>query len=361
MSVGDSIIANGGGIYNGGAPTNVYAPVSWIMWGHMLSGARFKDMGTVAVAGQTSGQVLSGQVPTVIAAKPDMCLVLAGTNDGTSYSTATTNLAAIYAALMNAGITPVACTLPPQTAYPNSKVEINAWIVRNAHALNIPLVDLHAPVVDPTTGLYLTGYSGDGTHPTEIAAKAMGQALANTMTNALGAAPPLLLFDTVNPLAVVGNPLFLTVHASTQPYPPWIISTGAGWTNTYTTPSWVKGQLFTLTRGTTDAFEGSDAGNDSTIVEGHKYVIGFKLTTSVKGVAGGAEYRMTRRSDSYQAFDLGSFTEDIPINSAVSIDWTCPVGKGGAYRPEIRATGAANAAVSVAQFSVLDLTALGLA
>jgi hypothetical protein len=58
-------------------------------------------------------------------------------------------------------------------------IKLNNWLSRNAYTNGWPLLDVHAAVVDSTTGNWTSGYSSDGIHPNSTGAKVIGQALAD--------------------------------------------------------------------------------------------------------------------------------------------------------------------------------------
>jgi YD repeat-containing protein len=87
-------------------------------------------------------------------------------------------------------VTPVVivCTIPPKStsnetiAMQQQRSAVNQWIFdycKTATGL-IPF-DLNALVSDPTNGLYLSGYSYDSVHPSNIGAQTIGYALAQVM------------------------------------------------------------------------------------------------------------------------------------------------------------------------------------
>lgn len=82
---------------------------------------------------------------------------------------------------------------------------INAWLRTYASNNGIILVDQHAILVDPTTGMYKTGYTTDGTHPTSVRQKYMGQNVWNTLQGFVRKTAPLITQDNADPLNLLPN------------------------------------------------------------------------------------------------------------------------------------------------------------
>jgi lysophospholipase L1-like esterase len=91
---------------------------------------------------------------------------------------------------------------------------INAWRRRYASATGIPLVDFHGLLVDPATGLYQTGWTGDGTHPTTARQKYMGQLAWNTIKGEVSTVLPPLTQDNADPINLYSNGCFINGSAS---------------------------------------------------------------------------------------------------------------------------------------------------
>lgn len=156
-------------------------------WAHLLSKGKFRFGGTYGRGGWTAKQVFTTYVPLIVQAKPTFAAVMAGRNrdaaEGalSAIQTGFSYTAAIWDALLAAGITPIAHTLPPLDGATAQQLQDDEWFnasVRvGAARRGIPLVDTHALFVDPTTGGWLAAYQGDGTHPSNAGRQAHGQAL----------------------------------------------------------------------------------------------------------------------------------------------------------------------------------------
>lgn len=151
--------------------------------------------------------------------KPGKVVILCGTNDaqGTLVgATFRTNLLAIIQAALDAKIEPVLCTIPPLgsafTAAKRGQVSaINAQVRLLGSLLNLHVIDYHAALTDPATGLWLAGMdSGDGVHPAYAGQLAMAQAAAAVLTPLSPAGGLPLVQSNTDPSNLFTNPLALT-------------------------------------------------------------------------------------------------------------------------------------------------------
>jgi lysophospholipase L1-like esterase len=199
---------------------------NWGMWASLYSGGRIRYGGAAATAGFTSAQILQA-TRELLATQParaiEYATVLAGTND-IGYELPLTitqaNLTAIYDLLVEHGITPVLCTVPPRNRLEgqptevvlrqrNATILLNQWIAHTAQVNGWPLVDLYSALVDPETDEYKPGLNSDFLHQNSVGAQVMGQALANALAGYPLPAPPLLASSQSNTAYAVGNNLFL--------------------------------------------------------------------------------------------------------------------------------------------------------
>jgi lysophospholipase L1-like esterase len=353
MALGDSITANGGGAID---PVTLqveptYNPTSYTFWAHLLSGGRFLHAGDAATGGYTSAQIRDTHLPTVLARKPAYCVTLIGQNSQTDLDAPVD----IWEALVAAGITPILCTLPA-TGTAAALWKFNQFVAQYAREHGLPLVDFHAATVDTTTGGYKAGYSGDGTHPTEAGAKAMGQALADVLARVIPnpAVAGVLADNNAATDLEVGNPLFLTDDGS---------GLATNWTGlaafdgSFDTDPAVAGRVWTVAAPTT---ADSAVGASFDVTPGNRYQIAAKLSADVEAVGGVWVLRFLSVAPTVNFYTLAEFTKDVPIGSAYAIEWVCPATIT-TVRFDILAKTAAGASMSIGQFTVRDLTALGLA
>lgn len=352
MALGDSLTANGGGAID---PVTLevapsYNPVSYTFWAHLLSSGRFLLAGSAATGGYTSAQIRDTHLPTVLARKPAYCVVLVGQNSQTDLVAPVQ----IWESLVTAGITPILCTLPA-TGTTAALWKFNQFVVRYAMQHGLPLVDFHAVTVDPTTGLYKAGYSGDGTHQTEVGGKAMGQALADVLAKIIpnSAVAGVLADNNVASDLLVGNPLMLADNGA------GLATNWAGlasFNGSFSTNPAVAGRIFTVTAPTT-----ADAAVGTTIAvtPGNRYQIACKLSANVESLSGVWVLRFLSTAPTVNFYTLAEFSKDVPVGSVYAIEWVCPPTIT-TVRFDILAKTAAGASMSIGQFTARDLTALGL-
>jgi lysophospholipase L1-like esterase len=139
-----------------------------------MSGGRLPWRGYFATGGFTLAQIEETHLPSALALtrRPGAVVIAGGTNDTGSATFNQTEsratLLRIIGKLQAAGIMPVLWTLPPRddSAAVNTLVQKwNVWVRYLAHSLGLPIIDAHAALTDPATGLYLAGLKTDSVHP----------------------------------------------------------------------------------------------------------------------------------------------------------------------------------------------------
>lgn len=134
------------------------------------------------IPGNVTSQMLARLDHDVFAYKPDVVLVMGGTNDlARGYSTATTiaNLRAIIVACQKRKIRVFLLTIPPDgyTGMAKRINTLNAAIIHLANSYRITYVDVHA-TLSTKSGVYIAGYGlADNVHLTATGA----QVLSNTV------------------------------------------------------------------------------------------------------------------------------------------------------------------------------------
>jgi len=163
------------------------------------------------VSGQTTGQMLVRFRQDVIALKPAVVHILAGTNDFAGNAGPTTleairnNIASMVDLAIANDIRVVLGSVPPAGAFPwratvlepaQRIVEMNEWLRRFAREKNLIYVDYHEPLADERDAMKQT-FSNDGVHPNRdgysvmepLTRRAIEQALAASADNAAKSAP----------------------------------------------------------------------------------------------------------------------------------------------------------------------------
>ena len=153
------------------------------------------------VSGQTTGQMLVRFRQDVIALKPAVVHILAGTNDFAGNGGPTTleaiknNIASMVDLAIANDIRVVLGSVPPAGAFPwrpsvldpaQHIVEMNEWLRRFAREKNLIYVDYHEPLADERDAMKQT-FSNDGVHPNRDGYSVMEPLTRRAIEQALGA------------------------------------------------------------------------------------------------------------------------------------------------------------------------------
>jgi lysophospholipase L1-like esterase len=253
--------------------------------------------------GQTSDYLVSILATAVADAVSHGCEHMhleVGTND-TDPTKIQTNIPLIVAAFNAAGLTASVNTVPPRGPGGGSSLQgrvdkQNLWLRRWAKRAGVPLADVHAVLVDPTTGYYLTAMnSGDDVHPSEAGHLAMGIVVGQAIAGTQLASPWYV--NAVSAVGLLSNPL--------------MASSGTGWTDQGGTAS-------AGTRGTVAATQSDEL------------PAGQWLTWNINNLAGGSsvyrEIAATLDNTQYSAGDvcavMGYASHDDPVGSALKVQIT---------------------------------------
>lgn len=375
MAMGDSITAND---YT--APTSTTAqilrPRQYLLWAAMLSNGGLRYGGVAGTGGFTSAQVISTHLPTILAAKPQFCVVHAGTNDPGTLTLAQTiaNLQSMYDQLLNAGIVPIATTMLPKQTLINASARtlqlMSQWIMQYARKRGFPCVDWNRLFVDTANGGWSgysggTGpYNGDDTHPNGAGAKIMGQAIVDALAGQLGTAS---FIPTAN-----YTPGTLSPNSATNAL--WLTDTNADGTPDGATSSAGTGVTYTLSamsageglgnwwnlnkNGTGTPFGQVSCG--SAAVPGNKMLLVCRVKTTGVKTAGAQWHIRLTDNNTVDVVALRQMTEDITLG-LVALEFTVPASVGATSLKLVPTidTGSGTATLSVGQVGIYDLTALG--
>ncbi len=153
------------------------------------------------VSGQTTGQMLVRFRQDVIALKPAVVHILAGTNDFAGNGGPTTleairnNIASMIDLAQSNDIRVVLGSVPPAGAFPwrptvlepaEHIVELNEWLRRFARERSLIYVDYHEPLADERDAMKQT-FSNDGVHPNRDGYSAMEPLARHAIEQALSA------------------------------------------------------------------------------------------------------------------------------------------------------------------------------
>jgi lysophospholipase L1-like esterase len=337
-----------------------------LMYACMASQGRLEWGGQFGVPGETSKQILA-RVPQVVAAKPDMCIVLTGINDNPTSDTAV-YLPQIIDALLAAGIEPVLATLPPSssanalTTGPHNGIRLrNSWLTRYATKRGLRWVDFFGALVDPLTGLYKAGWNADITHPKQVGYRAMGEAVAAVLASQVKAGTSWLAQDFADAATFTGDGLFTT--GTTAPGG-WYVAAGTGF-GSFVTDPYFLGRGFKMTRtGSGTAVVQKDIGTAQwNFMPGDLVAMSCKIkTTGLEASGGVATISIPNNSKTSGASGQVSWQigADFPNGGVCYFESIIPPGTSGAsIQLRIDGGNGAGDTFTVGQFSVRSLTRNG--
>lgn len=139
-------------------------------------------------------------------------------------------------------LTPNASVNPPatnSTALPVSRVDHamrrNAWLSKFAAENRLILVDVYSLLSDGLTGMWKSGYSHDGTHPTGEANAIIADAIWRAVKSLIKQAPPMITGSSGDSVNLMPNGTFSTVTGNRPTG--WALSTSPSYDTAPTTES----------------------------------------------------------------------------------------------------------------------------
>jgi lysophospholipase L1-like esterase len=136
-----------------------------------------------------NGDLTSGMLERfstdVIDEKPDYVIILGGSNDigwGLDPAMIANNLSRMYAAALNNGITPVACSVPSILGFDGlipPRLDLNRLIRNEAKMRRIQFLDIFMATADPRNNRLLEDYSADGLHLNSKGYESVGKYVFN--------------------------------------------------------------------------------------------------------------------------------------------------------------------------------------
>lgn len=230
---------------------------------------------------------------------------------------------------------------------------VNNIVTQLAIQFNVPLVDMYSLLVEPTTGLYKTGYTTDGTHPTLITDQLMGALWATTMASYIAPGRPYIASAEQDTTVLYTNPLF-TLNNGTLPTG-WIAYGGTDGVESITTDSAVLGSVYQIARADATPRFGNSA-NITGWTVGH--TLAFSGMVKITQTGGQAALQLiTSGGSSGIACSYGW-----SANTGAYVPFYCegPVSAGttAVYIQTVLQYGPVT--LDLGQITVRDLTALGI-
>lgn len=177
LPFGDSITQNNSALDNG-----VWQQGAGYAEQAIYKAGKYTIIGNAGIGGNTVAQMLARVDADVIAQKPEIVLLMAGTNSiltgmvAADYASLFNDLEKIVLKLLAANILPVIVTPPAKANTVTGWAEVREAIrfyYRLADHYDLPLIDMFKVTVDPATGAIRSGYAADGTHPSGTGLVAM--------------------------------------------------------------------------------------------------------------------------------------------------------------------------------------------
>jgi hypothetical protein len=376
-------------------PTIFTATPAPAMAASILSKGQLRFGGVYGHGGYTAEQMKRLYLPMILEAKPGYCYVMAGRNPGTNAGNPVAGAAAVvdlWDQLLAAGIVPIATTIPPVNGITSQAKQddqrLNGILIAEARKRGIPMTDLFALLVEPTTGEYKTGMFSDATHPSAgarwIQAQGIWDAIKTTIPQQLTGKPATNAYPDTSAYpspTSLDNAMMLTGGGgsygagSTSVVPKrWAtsITDAVGKVTTITAPVGA-GKAINLARaagatsGTTAAYVQSD---NTTLVPGHRYRIIADVKTNGLTAAKTADAAMTgfRFTFTHQTFSSTQSFVNISnqyddVDGTVAIDFVSTVAQPtvGFFYAVLNGTASTPAYdVTIWNIQLIDLTVLGL-
>jgi lysophospholipase L1-like esterase len=325
--------------------------------GQSVGDGRFRFNGTHATSGIRSDQILADHVngtdsPLNDNPKPGIVSVMAGANDmaliSNNNNTVNTTeldftiaqLNAMYTALINADILPIACGVPPtnNANYQLACIALNDAIETNAAARGLQFVDVfeaaRAVPGSTTNAQWATNHNtADGIHPSLLGAKAIGQVVRDAVDKFLPYSYPNLVTAATDGDAdlIFKNGAFER-DANTDNMPDGGGTENSGyWTFTangaasslgartnYSGQAWRVNK--TVDTAGNSQMQGSGSGTvDIDLVDGHAYDVGFVTEiASMSGTTTQYQITMVKVSDGTKVPFRLTLSNDATFSSAIA-------------------------------------------
>lgn len=208
---------------------------------------------------------------------------------------------------------------------------INSWLRRYASANAIPLVDFHSILVDPTTGLYKTGYTHDGTHPTATRQKMMGVFAWATLASQIRPVTPPITHDNADPLNLYANGCLINGSANLPTSWSSYGGVSSGFTDTLGVKTGFLGKALTIARSVPDVRFHDSPSVTAGFVDGDRIIYSFIMQIE-NSEAGGGGISFSIRTTGSNTNVGNVFLNASDIGPCLwTNEFTVPVGTTGFY------------------------------
>lgn len=282
----------------------------------MVMNAGLHLVANMGIGGNDSTAMLARFDADVTPWRPDIVLLETLSNDldqfNATFTNATVapylnNICALIEKCFAIEAVPVLITPPPSTTYQAAARRIQWYLFDIARYYGIRVIDPYSWLVNPTTGLYETGYSVDGIHPTPAGIAAGCLSGSEVLSNITSKQRPYLaaVSETVigNPSNLLRNGAFYVSGSPPNPGGWTVNSTGAAQTLVAATKPYT-GNTFTYDKTSGGAAYALDGNGDMSLVAGHLYEFSGRLKISGlnPGSASGCTLAINYASGAHRPF-----------------------------------------------------------
>lgn len=236
---------------------------------------------------------------------------------------------------------------------------INAAKKRFAAQNGLVCIDFYSQTTDPATGMWKTGFTRDGTHPTPTTSKVLGQYAWAKLASYFRRRPPISSMDNADPLNVYPSSTPNGLHLTGSGTAPtgWGPSVPAGGTSARAARTGHNGNAFVHTRTTWATNLGQ--GPWFTTIPGHVYAVSMcaeLVGGDTNGATGGFGFKWHNGSGPAYAAKVLIASDFGP--SRIQAIVTCPTG--ATQLEPLNDFGPGEGTGAISQVWCVDLTAAGL-
>ena len=352
----------------GDSITNGANGTGWVTQVPILSsGAVLQLTGGLGIGGNTTAQMLA-RFSTACAGNPDKIMILGGTNDAAqaiALATTKANIIAMIAAARACGAIPILGTIPPSntSGYHTAVSKINAMLFSVSVTQRVRIVDFYSVLVDPSTDNYLTNLNSDVMHPSNTGYRLMATLWVSKTADLYPTPGVYLAGASTDGINMLANPVFLGPGAPAFPTS-WNNGSTSSNAPTITTvaDSAILGNWLQVVQpagGTGHASVQSNAiAASGHFAAGDTIQVSLRIQTSgIEASGGGSVYLSFWKSGE---LDIYNYAADIP-NGVITWTGVLPAGTTNIWEWLFVYPGTSgDITVKVSEWSVIDLTALGL-
>ena len=341
--------------------------MSWLTWAQHYSGGRIIRSKNAAIIGNTLAQMDARVQVDVIAHKPDACIVVSGYNDAFQNVTLASyqeSMKSIHGKLLAAGIEMIVCTpLPTANGGAGFSAILDSYstFVREfAGTYGLQLLDFNADMKHTDGGLIPSVKTdGDGVHPGAAGQMVLGKYVADRLSPRLPRAASTPLRRALGPFGnIAPNRLFSGTVTNGMAASVFRVGAADGAvTPSVVTAPFVEGNMQRITHAGSTALSRyaqrvQKAGQWDT-----GDLLAFTGVVTTSGIPAEVEVEFNTAPYGHKAARV---TKDA-VRAAYYAELRVPAGMAGTYFDVNMRSGPGTGFVEFGEFSVYNLTKLGMA